>query len=261
MESSEIHLGEYVFDKKTMHLYGQDGELVPLRHKSLEVLKMLAENTGKTVLKEEFLESVWNGTHVSEDSLAKCIADIRKTIDDQDRRLIETVPREGYKLVVGPHLSRIRPRIKYVIFAVLMLIIGATVLLGDRFRVSNIDRPVVAVLYFKNLSAEPHRDYLSDAISEGLIVNLARYPEFVVISENSSFQFRNEPIDVQKTSQVLGADFLLIGSQQFDGSTIRITAHLIDAKTGEYVWTQSIDAELERFSRSMKRSAVASHMP
>lgn len=244
MKSSEIHLGAYIFDKEAMHLYGLDGELVPLRHKSLEVLKLLVEKSGQTVLKEEFLETVWHGTHVSEDSLAKCIADIRKTIDDHDKHLIETIPSKGYKLVPGPHSNRILPKYKYALIAVMMLIIGVTALLSDRYRVSNIDRPVVAVLYFKNLSAEPHRDYLSDAISEGLIVNLARYPEFIVISENSSFQFRNDPVDVQKTSELLGADFLLVGSQQFDGSTIRVTAQLIDAKTGVYVWTESIDAEL-----------------
>ena len=244
MKSSELQLGVYVFNTEEARLYGHDGILVPLRHKSLEVLKMLAEKPGQTILKDEFLETVWNGTHVSEDSLAKCIADIRKTIDDHDRHLIETIPRKGYKLVPGPHSNSIQPRYKYAIFAVMMLIIGAAALLSDRNRVSNIDRPVVAVLYFKNLSAEPHRDYLSDAISEGLIVNLARYPEFVVISENSSFQFSSEPVDVQKTSQLLGADFLLIGSQQFDGSTIRVTAQLIDAETGIYVWTESIDAEL-----------------
>ena len=244
MKSSEIHLGAYVFDKEAMHLYDRYGELVPLRHKSLEVLKMLAEKPGKTVLKEEFLKTVWDSTHVSEDSLAKCVADIRKTIGDHDRHLIETIPRKGYKLVPGPHSNRIRPRYKYALFAVMMLIIGVAALLSDKYRVSNIDRPVVAVLYFKNLSAQPHRDYLSDAISEGLIVNLARYPEFVVISESSSFQFRNEPMDVQKTSQLLGADFLLEGSQQFDGSTIRITAQLIEAKTGVHVWTESVDAKL-----------------
>lgn len=244
MKSSEIHLGAYIFDKETMHLYGLDGELVPLRHKSLEVLKVLVEKSGQTVLKEEFLETVWDGTHVSEDSLAKCVADIRKTIEDHDKRLIETIPSKGYKLVPGPHSSRTLPTYRYALIAVVMLIIGVTALLSDRYRVSNIDRPVVAVLYFKNLSAEPHRDYLSDAISEGLIVNLARYPEFIVISENSSFQFRNDPVDIQKTSELLGADFLLVGSQQFDGSTIRVTAQLIDAKTGVYVWTESIDAEL-----------------
>jgi len=244
MKSSEFQLGDYVFDKDEKSLVRSDGQPVFLRHKSLEVMDFLIENPGRTILKHEFFDTVWEGAHVSEESLAKCISDIRKAIGDHHKRILVTVPRKGYKLVLGPRPSRIRSRHKYAIAAVAMLIIGVTALLGDRYRVSEINRPVVAVLYFKNLSSAPHRDYLSDAISEGLIVNLARYPEFVVISKNSSFQFREEPVDVQKTSQLLGADFLLEGSQQFDGSTIRVTAHLIDTKTGVHVWTESIDAEL-----------------
>ena len=244
MKSSELHLGEYVFDKEKRRLARRDGQPVNLRHKSLEVLVFLANNTERTVLKHEFFDTVWEGAHVSDESIAKCISDIRKSIDDRDKRILVTVPRKGYKLVLGAHSDRIWPGYKYALFTVFLLMIGITALLSNRHRVSEIDRPVVAVRYFKNLSSEPRRDYLSDAISEGLIVNLARYPEFVVISENSSFQFRKEPLDVQKASQLLGADFILEGTQQFDGSTIRITAQLIDAITGVHVWTESIDAEL-----------------
>jgi len=244
MKSSEIPLGAFVFDKEEMCLRGRDGRLVALRHKSLEVLKMLAENAGKTVFRDDLLSTVWGGSHVSEDSLAKCVADIRKAIGDHDKQLIQTIPRKGYKLVDKPDSNRLRPGLKYAAIAILVLVVGVTVLLSDKFRVSDSSRPVIAVLRFKDLSPQPHRAYLSDAISEGLIVNLARYPQLIVISEHSSFQLRDDPADIQKVSQILGADFLLDGSQQFDGSTIRITAQLIDTKTGAHVWTESVDAEL-----------------
>ena len=71
MESSEIPLGTYVFAKDAACLRGGDGQLVALRHKSLEVLKILAENSGQTVLRDDLLSAVWGDTHVSEDSLAK----------------------------------------------------------------------------------------------------------------------------------------------------------------------------------------------
>lgn len=244
MESSETLLGTYTFDKDAARLRGSDGQLVALRHKSLEVLNILAKNSGKTVLRDDLVSTVWGSTHVSEDSLAKCVADIRKAIGDHDKQLIQTIPRKGYKLVEGPDSNRVRPRLKYAAFAVLLMAVGVLASLSGQFWISDSDRPVIAVLRFKDLSPQPHRDYLSDAISEELIVNLARYPHLIVISENSSFQLRDDPVDFEKASQILGADFILDGSQQFDGSTIRVTAQLIDTKNGEHVWTESVDAEL-----------------
>lgn len=118
MKSSELQLGEYVFDQAEKRLTRRGGHPVSLRHKSLEVLVFLADNSERTVLKQEFVDTVWEGAHVSDESLAKCISDIRKAIDDHDKRTLVTVPRKGYKLVPGASSNRIWPRYKYAIFTV-----------------------------------------------------------------------------------------------------------------------------------------------
>jgi len=78
----------------------QDGQVdLPLRPKSFEVLRELVEHAGRLMGKDELVRAVWPNVVVSDDSLAHCIRDIRKVLDDQGERFIKTVPRRGYTFV------------------------------------------------------------------------------------------------------------------------------------------------------------------
>src|ERR1700737_5138475 len=79
----------------------RDGELVPLPPKIVETLILLAENPGKTILKDELMEKVWPGTFVEEGSLARNISILRKALGDSsdDQQWIKTVPKRGYCFV------------------------------------------------------------------------------------------------------------------------------------------------------------------
>ena len=57
-----------------------DGE-VQLRAKSFAVLQYLIENAGRLVAKEDILAAVWPRVSVSDESLARCISDVRVAID------------------------------------------------------------------------------------------------------------------------------------------------------------------------------------
>jgi TolB-like protein len=105
--------------------------------------------------------------------------------------------------------------------------------------------PVIAVLPFDDFSTAPHRGHLSDAVAESIITMLARYPQLTVISRSSSFQFRNADLGTSEIAERLGADFVLEGSQQYDGSRLRITAQLIDAVSEAHLWADEIDVPLD----------------
>lgn len=78
----------------------QDGQAdLELRPKSFEVLRELVENAGRLLSKDHLIQVVWPNVIVSDDSLAHCIRDIRKVLDDGDERFIKTVPRRGYMFV------------------------------------------------------------------------------------------------------------------------------------------------------------------
>lgn len=96
--TSSVRLGEMVFSFSQAALFDQSGIQVRLRPQSLRVLQLLAENCLKVVSKETLIETVWPNLFVSDDSLTQCISDIRKALGDRDRRILRTVPKQGYVL-------------------------------------------------------------------------------------------------------------------------------------------------------------------
>ena len=73
---------------------------IELRPKSFAVLVYLVQNAGRLVPKDELIQAVWPDVAVSDDSLAKCVSEVRAALHDGDQRLVKTVPRRGYLLDV-----------------------------------------------------------------------------------------------------------------------------------------------------------------
>jgi DNA-binding winged helix-turn-helix (wHTH) protein len=77
-------------------LLGANGE-IELRPKSFNVLRYLVANAGRVVSKDEMLQVIWPDVIVSEDSLTRCISDVRFAIGDRDAAIIKTIPKRGYR--------------------------------------------------------------------------------------------------------------------------------------------------------------------
>jgi len=107
------------------------------------------------------------------------------------------------------------------------------------------DKPSIAVLPFDNLSGDPEQDYLSDGISESIISSLSKIPKMFVIARNSTFTYKGKPVKVQQVSRELGVRFVLEGSVQKAGDQLRVTAQLVDATTGNHLWSERYDRELK----------------
>jgi adenylate cyclase len=103
----------------------------------------------------------------------------------------------------------------------------------------------IAVLPFTNISGDPKEDYLSDGITEQIITALSKTPKMLVIARNSVFTYKGKPVMVQQISEELGVRYVLEGSVQKSGSRLRIAAQLIDAKTGNHLWSEHYDRELK----------------
>ena len=107
------------------------------------------------------------------------------------------------------------------------------------------DKPSIAVLPFANISGDPKEDYLSDGITEQIITALSKTPQMLVIARNSVFTYKGKPVKVQQVSEELGVRYVLEGSVQKSGDRLRITAQLIDAKTGNHLWAERYDRDLK----------------
>lgn len=104
-------------------------------------------------------------------------------------------------------------------------------------------KPTIAVLAFTSMSSEADQHYLSDGITEDIITELSRFRHLLVIARNSSFTFKGQSVDLREVGRKLGADYVVEGSVRKVGSRIRITAQLIDAKSGAHIWAERYDRE------------------
>ncbi|HET7756579.1 MAG TPA: winged helix-turn-helix domain-containing protein, partial [Steroidobacteraceae bacterium] len=82
-------------------------EEVKLRPKVYEALKYLIENRGRLIGKQELMQALWPNTCVTDDSLVQCTVELRRALEDQEQRLLKTVPRRGY--VFTTEVSRLAP--------------------------------------------------------------------------------------------------------------------------------------------------------
>src|SRR5450755_2073407 len=77
------------------------GEVLSVEPKAFKVLQFLLHNPGRVIRKDELLDAVWNDCEVSESSLTRCIAILRRQLGDDIRqpRYIATVPTVGYRFL------------------------------------------------------------------------------------------------------------------------------------------------------------------
>ena len=99
----------------------------------------------------------------------------------------------------------------------------------------------VAILAFSNMTGDPSQDYVSDGLADQLIDTLSRSPDLHVVARTSSFTFKGKPATVFDIAHRLNVGAVLDGSVRRQGSMLRITAQLTDARSGYTLWSRSFD--------------------
>jgi len=97
------------------------------------------------------------------------------------------------------------------------------------------------VLPFSNLSDDPEQQYFADGITEDLTTDLSRIADMLVISRNTAFTYRNNPIDTKRIGRELTVRYVLEGSVRRSGNKVRVNAQLIDAETDTHLWAERFD--------------------
>ncbi len=107
------------------------------------------------------------------------------------------------------------------------------------------EKPSIAVLPFTNMSGDPEQEYFTDGVSEDIITELSRFKSLFVIARNSTFSYKGRSPDIRQVGRELGVRYVLEGSIRKASSRIRVTAQLIDSLTGNHIWAEKYDRELE----------------
>lgn len=111
--------------------------------------------------------------------------------------------------------------------------------------VSGRTRSVIAVLPFRNMSEDEAQDYFADGISKELLTDLGRITGLRVIPRSTAFAYKKTSLEPRELGTALGADYLVQGSVLRDAGQLRISAQLVDAKTGEPLWSERFDRGLD----------------
>lgn len=102
----------------------------------------------------------------------------------------------------------------------------------------------IAVLPFVNMSGDSKEDYFSDGITEEILNALAQVRDLKVAGRTSAFAFKGKAEDLRKVGEALDVATVLEGSVQKAGDEVRITAQLIDARSGYHLWSEKYDRKL-----------------
>jgi TolB-like protein len=95
------------------------------------------------------------------------------------------------------------------------------------------------------MSGDPEQEYFSDGITEDITTALSHFSDLFVIARNSSFTYKGKAVDTRLIAAELGVRYLLEGSVRRAGDRIRINGQLINAETGNHIWAERFDGDLE----------------
>jgi non-specific serine/threonine protein kinase len=107
------------------------------------------------------------------------------------------------------------------------------------------EKKSVAVLYFENLSRSQEDEYFRDGMTEDIITELLGIKGLETFARPTVLAYRDKPVNPTDVGQQLNAAYVLAGSLRRAGNRLRITAQLVETRTGRSVWGERYDRELK----------------
>ena len=222
---------QYELDTDQFHLR-RSGDLIAIEPLVFDLLAYLIEHRERVVSREELLDNLWKGKVVTDAALGARLKDARKAVGDSGSKqaVIKTLHGRGYRFVA--EISQ--PE--------LPLVVEQADTIGSEIDLSLPDDPSVAVLPFANLSGDHAKDFICDGITEDIIINLSRVPGLFVIAHHSVQNYRGENIDIHQVGREQGVRYVLEGGIQIGGQKVRVSAQLVDTKSGKNCWAERFDS-------------------
>ena len=103
----------------------------------------------------------------------------------------------------------------------------------------------IAVLPFQNVGGRAEDEYFSDGMTDSVTTDVAKARDLLVIAHNSAFRYKGATPDVRKVGEDLGVRYVLQGSVQRSGDSVRVNAQVIDATTGYSLWAEKYDRPIK----------------
>jgi len=99
----------------------------------------------------------------------------------------------------------------------------------------------IAVLPFNSLSDDPHNQYLADGMMDAILTHLSKIKDLRVMSKTSVEQYRQPKETITEIGKELNVNYILEGSFQKFGDSIRLIVQLIRAGKEGHIWANIYD--------------------
>ncbi len=107
------------------------------------------------------------------------------------------------------------------------------------------EKKSIAVLYFENMSSEKENEYFCAGMTEDIIIDLSKIQGLRVISRSDVQPFRSREVNSRQVGEALRVNYILEGSVRKAANKMRITAQLIDVRSGFQIWAERYDRLIE----------------
>jgi DNA-binding winged helix-turn-helix (wHTH) protein/Flp pilus assembly protein TadD len=271
----------FALDPERAELRGPDGEVVKLRPKTFEMLSLFVANSGRVLGKQQLMDAVWPTVHVSDDSLFKCIRELRAALGDTERQLIKLVSGHGYLFeaevatepaseaaLAGP--ARVEPVADAEAAAgpakswrpfglsrpaVLAALAGLTAVIALAIAVPIVWPDIIqprklAIAVAPIAGADADIAPTASAVTVGLADGLAKIENIrVVTPETAPVIAASAPAD--------RADYQLSGELQKTDGSWELRARLIRTATKEVVWSAPVSVAIGETDVGLQQSRLA----
>ena len=267
-----LRFGAFELDQSVPELR-RGGRRVHLQEMPLRVLETLLEQPDELVTRNAFFARLWpnDRSGILDDNLNTAVRKLRLALDDSAHhpRFIATVPKRGYRFIApvsrverevpAPQTPQPALRMRLASPRVVVAIVGAVLAISTTVLVLHVRQdasrqtvamstdenvPTLAVLPFVNASGKAADEYFSDGLTEELMDSLSGAGDLRLVSRTSAFALKGKNMGAQEIGRILGAGSLVEGSVRREGERLRISVHLVDARNGYQLWSETYDRRM-----------------
>jgi len=267
--------GRFVVDPRDKTIV-VGGESIQIPPKAFETLLLLIENNGRVVPKSEMMSAIWQDTFVEEGNLATYVSRLRKIINRNGDKIIETVPKLGYRFNADlrknflesdeavviekrtireveveiesespePRLLLAGPDRKPLWIAALVafaILIGGISLYWLRPKPAASQIKSLAVLPLHSIGGDEGTRVLGLGVTDSLISKIGTIQQVIVRPTSAVAHFAETDQDSLEIGRRLSVDAVLEGTIQQSDGRLRINARLLRTDTGEQIWTERFE--------------------
>ena len=234
-------------DPQRNSLSNDCGEMISIEPLIMEALNLLSTEHPEVVSRSDFLRRVWKNTFSGDESLSRAISVLRKQfkILGEQNRVIETIPKKGYRLTLAAKIHSTNGTAK--------LLNSVNLNQYIKSRVDNEEPFTLAILPFDDQTVNQEFAHIARGIPEEILIAMATVPNILLIGQTSSRELKKLERGPRNDVSNLSPDFVLKGSIVRQGENIAVRSRLIKSDGQTMIWSKEFSSCSFKFSQIKSR--------